>query len=161
TINVINSAGTAFVHSDVYIINKAKLIAGGALVYATDFTIVHGPCPANFNIGFAPCVTFGQTPATGVNYIIDTGWYGGPNPGDTFQRFARISVINGVGAAATLDCLGDANFILENGCYNFNIAGANQPSACTAINTNSFNISSPGVVRNGKIWFAHTVGADV
>src|SRR5262249_11559333 len=164
TVNIFNNLNQ-FVHSDCYVINKAKLIAGGTLTYATDFTIFHDPCdtaPDNLqNIDFAPCVTFGQTAASGVNYILDNGWFGGTSATDFSLRFVRVSRINGVGAAATLDCMGDANFIQTDGCYNSNILDASQPGGCTAINVNGTNISSPPVLRNGKIWFANTVGADL
>lgn len=158
--NIFNLSFVSFVHSDVYILNKARLMAGPAgqsLVHNTDFRIVHGPCPAfGHSRNFAPCVTFGQTNASAVNYLVDTGWY---DETDLGVRYFRVSRITGTGAAAVVDCMGYDNFVVTPECYNFDVADAEQPDNCHPLRAGDSRLTSPAILRNGKIWFVHAVGA--
>lgn len=149
--------GGGSVHADTYVISKASLMAGaGPLVLGVDYSLFHSPCGSGGLNGFSfqPCHTYGQTSGNSVNYLMDQGWY---DTGLPTLRFIRVTTVNGIGAAATLDCMGDQNFVLVNG-YNFNRLDATQPGGCSAINTNDTRLRDRGVVRNGKIFFTHHVG---
>jgi hypothetical protein len=150
TNNMFTLAG-AYVHSDLWVFDKASLIAGGALVAGTDYSLHHNPC-ATGGFSFTPCHTFGQNAGNAVNYLLDQGWL---DAATRTRRFFRVKPISGTGAAATLVCNND--FIEVNG-YNFNKLDAPQPNCGTAINTNDSRLLN-AVWRNGKVWTTHSVGA--
>ncbi|MEE9294680.1 MAG: DUF4215 domain-containing protein, partial [Phycisphaerae bacterium] len=143
------AANPAFVHSDVWVISKASMIAGaGALVQGVDYALFHNPC-GTFGSTFQPCHTFGQSPANAVSYLVDGGW---ALPG---QKWFRVKPITGVGAAAVLNCQGGNDWI-EVADYNFGVLGAPQPSCAALINTNDTRLLN-AVCWKGRIWTTHHV----
>ena len=142
-----------YIHSDVWVINKATLIAGpGPLVEGTDYALIHDPCQTGGST-FQPCHTFQQTTATAVNYLIDQGYH---DIATTTRRFLRVKAITGTGAAASLACANNDDWIEVAG-YNLDQVNAPQPNGCTRINTNDPRLLN-AVVRHGKLWTTHSVG---
>ncbi|MEE9297361.1 MAG: dockerin type I domain-containing protein, partial [Phycisphaerae bacterium] len=154
TNNVFTMAG-AFVHSDVWVISKASMIAGGPLVQGVDYALFHDPCGTG-GFTFRPCHTFGQNRASAVNYLVDQGWL---DSATTMRRFLRIKSITGVGAAAALNCQRGNDWIEVNG-YNFSQLDAPQPFCSALINTNDTRLLN-AVLWKDTIWTTHSVGAGV
>ncbi len=153
TNNMFPLAGGAAIHADVWVIAKASLMAGGgALTQGIDYKVMHDPC-GTLGFTFQPCHTFGQSPATAVNYIIDEGWI---DLNTRTRRHLRIKRISGTGASATLACAG-GNDWLEVAPYNFNKLAGPQPSCAAPIDTGDTRMLN-AVWRNGKIWATHGVG---
>ncbi|MBI1827053.1 MAG: hypothetical protein HY287_09815 [Planctomycetes bacterium] len=153
TVNMFNTVGN-FVHADVWIINKASMIAGpGPLVQGTDYALIHNPCGTG-GFSYAPVLTFGQTPGTAASYLVNPFWI--DNATQT-RRFFRVNKITGTGASAVLACNGGNDFI-EVAKYNFNMLDAPQSSCATGIASNDSRLSI-GTLRNGHIFITHAVGS--
>ena len=154
TSRIFTQAG-AFVHADAWVVNKATLIAGpGPLVQGVDYTVIHNPCGVG-GFQFSPCHTFGQTPGTGVNYLLNDGWL---DSGTRTRRFMAVYAINGTGAAATLACGAGGDLFVELAQYNFNLLSSPQLSCATPIENGSNSLQN-AVWRNGRIWTTHAVGS--
>src|SRR3990172_5728091 len=83
----------AYVHGDVWVINKSSLIAGLPLIESVDYALFHDAC----GLGGSrrqPCHTFGQSTGTAVNYLLVEGWIDGAT---RTRRFIRLNRINGTG----------------------------------------------------------------
>jgi len=146
-------------HADVVVISKASLKAGMPIAEGVDFTRFHDPAGIGLRgFTYQPCHTFGQTPATAVNYLIEQGFW---DDATQKRRFLTIIKVNGTGAGASVDAFGGNNFI-EVDQYNFNQLNADQFGCAAKISTNDTRLCN-AVLRNGKIWTSHSVGigADV
>jgi len=154
-------ASPSFVHSDIWVFEKAKLISGGsgvngALIQGFDFALFHDPCGTG-NFTFQPTHTYDQTPATGINYILDQGWL---DVATRMRRSVAVKPITGVGSGAAIGCGADGfSDFFEVQQYNFSILGAPQSNCTQTVIAGGDTRLQDAVVRNGKIWFTHTVGA--
>ncbi len=148
------SGGGAFRHVDVFVIDKAALLAGpGPLVLGTHYSRFHDPCVEGaFSV--QTCHTYDQTPGTAVNYLLSEGWLDGAT---RTRRFVRINSITGTGAAAVLGCSGGNNWVEVAG-YNFNMLGGPQKDCASPIDPLDPRFIN-AVVRHGRIWTTHGVGA--
>ena len=140
-----------FVHSDVWVISKASMIAGaGPLIQGVDYALFHEPCGIGGGNTFQPCHTFGQSPANAITHLLDQGW---SLPG---RKFFRVKNITGVGGAAVLNCLGGNDWVEVND-YNFAQLDAPQPGCTTPIETNDTRLLN-AVCWKGSIYTTQSVG---
>ena len=153
--NNVFTVGDRFgVHADVWVIEKAKLIAAaGPLVENVDYRLIHDPCGRS-GFTYAPCHTFGQSSATAENYILDEGWL---DVTTRTRRMLRVKRITGTGAAATIVGCAMARDWIEVAGYNFNKLGAEQDACPATIATNDTRLLD-AVWRNGKIWVTQSIG---
>lgn len=146
-------ASPSFVHADVWVFNKARLLAGGALLIAgTDFVRLHNP-GNEFGFTMQPCHTYDQTSADAENYLVYDGWVDLATRAHRFLRFQRIT---GVGASALVSNFGGNNWV-EVLCYNFCKASAPQKDCLEPVDVGSTGIGN-AVLRGGRIWTTHSVG---
>jgi hypothetical protein len=146
------AANPVFQHVDVWVIDKASLIAGaGPLVLGADYALFHDPCGTGA-FTMQPCHTFGQTPASAINHLVDEGWI---DLATRTRRFIRVKDITGVGAGAVLNCRGN-DYVEVNG-YNFCQADAPQPLCSVDIETNDTRLLN-AVCFKDNIYTTHSVG---
>jgi len=137
-----------FRHADVWVIDKASLIAGPGpvLIQGVDYALFHDPCGTGGGV-FQPCHTFGQSPANAQNYLVQE-WDSGQ---------LRVKSITGVGAAAVLGCAGGNDYIAVNP-FGTTLPGAPQPNCASLIHTGDTRLLN-AVLWKDTIWTTHTVEA--
>lgn len=150
-----------FRHSDVYIFDKSKLIAGVPVAWGTDYSITHDPC-GDMAFSYQSCHSFLPVnhQYSDENFLISEGW---TDVNTRRLRYIRFNPIFGIGAAATVLCAGQVG-LTEVGCYNFYLNDGPQPSGCASIEAGVTRLTSNAVLRMDPVtehpylWLTHTVG---
>jgi len=153
-----------FKHSDVYIFDKTKLLAGQPVAWGTDYSITHDPC-GDMAFSYQSCHSYLPTnhQYADENFLISEGW---TDINTRRLRYIRFNPIFGIGAAATVLCAGQVG-LTEVGCYNFYLNDGPQPSGCASIEAGVTRLTSNAVLRmdpateHPYLWLTHTVGVAV
>ncbi len=148
-VNVVT--GGTFQHAKFWVINKAAMIIGNIAGQFATFRDTGAGSIGGFT--WQPCHSFDST-AGGNNYLVCQGWL---DNATRTRRFLRMYQVTGIGSAAVFNNFGGNNW-LEVNSYNFAILDAPQMNCTVEIETNDPRLLN-AVLRNGKIWTTHHVGA--
>ncbi len=157
--NMFTVSGNNFVGAKMWVIDKSTALAGGALtvtIFAPGFDSVTcgGGTPCGGTL--VPAVTFDANPTL---YLVDSGFFSGG------MQEIRLSRITGTGAAPVWSVVPGSS-ISGSGLFaaptNFdgNMIDAPQLGSTTGVSTNDPRVINV-VLRNGKLWFAHSGGLPV
>jgi hypothetical protein len=148
-----------FVGSKMWVIDKSTALAGGALT-VTVFPALFDTAGGSNGFSLRPCETFDS--AEPKLYLVDNSDY---TDSGTHVHLLRLSEITGTGPSSSWavtagSAYAGTGLFQVTHDFNSNQIEGSQMGTATAFDTGDLRMAN-AVVRNGKVWCAHSAGLPV